>query len=138
MLKGDVSTADSVDEGKAAEQAKALHAELEDTGMWRSMDEGPPSLIRIVGGNSFAQNAALARVYEDAHDVSLGTALSDKCGKKLGLALRALLLPKADVLAARLKQAMEGWGSDGSALVRILAGVDSAQLAAVATAYERK
>jgi len=30
---------------------------------------------------------------------------------------------------------MEGWGSDGSALVRILAGVDGAQLAAVSAAY---
>ena len=32
MLKGDVSTADSVDDAKAAEQAATLHAELEDTG----------------------------------------------------------------------------------------------------------
>ena len=102
------------------------------------MDEGPPSLIRIVGGNSFAQNSALARAYESTNEVSLAAALSDKCGKKLGLALRALLLPKADVLAARLKAAMEGWGSDGSALVRILAGVDGAQLAAISAAYQGK
>ena len=79
MLKGDVSTADSADDAKAAEQAATLHAELEDTGVWRSMDEGPPSLIRIVGGNSFAQNSALARAYEDSYDVSLAAALSDKC-----------------------------------------------------------
>ena len=52
-----------------------------------------------MGGNSFAQNAALARAYEDKHDVSLAAALSDKCGKKLSLALRALLLPKAKRLA---------------------------------------
>ena len=32
MLKGDVSTADSADDAKAAEQAATLHAELEDTG----------------------------------------------------------------------------------------------------------
>ena len=32
MLKGDVSTADSVDEAKAATQAETLHAELDDTG----------------------------------------------------------------------------------------------------------
>ncbi len=43
------------------------------------MDEGPPSLIRIVAGNSFAQNSALARAYEDTYDVSLAAALSDKC-----------------------------------------------------------
>ena len=42
------------------------------------------------------------------------------------------------MLAARLKAAMEGWGSDGSALVRILAGVDGAQLAAVSAAYQAK
>ena len=42
------------------------------------------------------------------------------------------------MLAARLKAAMEGWGSDGSALVRILAGVDGAQLAAISAAYQGK
>ena len=50
----------------------------------------------------------------------------------------SLLLPKAEVLAARLKAAMEGWGNDGSALVRILAGIDGAQLAATSAAYLTK
>ena len=38
----------------------------------------------------------------------------------------------------RLKKAMEGWGTDGSALVRILAGMDGRNLAAVSAAYLRK
>ena len=39
---------------------------------------GPPELIRIVGGNSFAQNAKLARVFEDTYDKSLARALGEK------------------------------------------------------------
>ena len=90
LLKGDVSTAESADDAQAAEQAATLQKALEDTGVWASFDEGPPELIRIVGGNSFAQNSKLARVFEDTFDKSLARALSEKCGEKLGLALSAM------------------------------------------------
>ena len=46
--------------------------------MFASMDEGPPCLIQIIGGNTFAQNAKLARVFEDTHDKSLAKALGEQ------------------------------------------------------------
>ena len=42
ILKGDVSTAADADAAKAEAQAATLHAELDNTGAWRSMDEARP------------------------------------------------------------------------------------------------
>ena len=42
MLKGDVSTAADADAANAEAQAATLHAELDNTGAWRSMDEARP------------------------------------------------------------------------------------------------
>ena len=50
-----MSTAADADEEKAKTQAEKLHRELQDTGWFESHDEGPPSLIKIVGFNSFRQ-----------------------------------------------------------------------------------
>ena len=90
-------------------QVATLKAEL-DKGWFEDFEE--TTVINIIAGNSQAQNARLAEIYENEFDESLGRALDGKCGPKLHLCLTALLLPVPDFLASRLKKAMDGWGTD--------------------------
>ena len=136
LLKGERDPPDAeVDEGKAAEQVATLHEEIE-KGWFEDFEE--TVIIDILSGNSQPQNAAVATLYEDEFDESLGKALDGKCGEKLHLCLTALILPWEDFICSQLKKAMDGWGTEEAVLIRLLSGLDGDKMTAVAEAYERK
>ena len=105
LLKGDVSTADGADDAVAVEQAATLHAAMEGKELG--------SLIRIVGGNTFAQNSKLASAYEQVPSL-LPAMRSPQCGviAHCGSAMRSpqCRVRNADSSAARSVSGREGRG----------------------------
>jgi len=127
----------AVDEAVVAEQVAAIRAQTENTG-WFSDPVAIEVLVNIIGKNNTAQNCRLAEVFENTHNMSLRKAITDKCDKKIGWALVSLLLPTPDFVAARVKKAMDGWGTDKSTLYRLLGGLDGKNMMGMLEAYERK
>jgi len=135
LLKGERDEGDEVDEDKAAEQVEALAKECK-KGRFANFSE--KKVIEILATNNPTQNAKVAELFENEHGKSLGKALAKKCGEKLTLALKALLLPKPAFIATRLKAAMKGLGTDEGSLVRLLAGLDNTDMAELTETYESK
>lgn len=135
LLKGVRDEGSAVDEGKLEGQIATLNKECK-KGAFSDFKEN--IVISVIAPGNPTHNAALAKAYELKHSKSLSAALKKKCGKKFHACLEALLMPKADFVAKRLKDAMAGWGADKGAMARLLGGLDGDGMAAVCASYERK
>ena len=124
-----------VDAARCQEQADQLHEECA-KGWFEDFDES--AIITILGGNSARQNQKVAALYEKTYGSSLAKALKGQCGERLYDALCALLMPKAEFIAMRIHEAMEGWGTDKDVLTRLLGGLDGGAMSGVVKAYEKK
>ena len=92
-----------MDEELAAKQVDCLHEEFE-KGFFEDFHES--FIIDIIGKNTTNQNQLVAQMYEKKFETSLAKALKGKCGERLFDALNALLMPKPEYVAMRLKKTM--------------------------------
>eukprot|EP00900_Chrysochromulina_parva_P010576 jgi/Chrpa1/1951/Chrysochromulina_OHIO_Genome00013467-RA len=135
LFQGERVETTDMDEELAAKQVDCLHEEFE-KGFFEDFHES--FIIDIIGKNTTNQNQLVAQMYEKKFETSLTKALKGKCGERLFDALHALIMPKPEYVAMRLKKAMEGWGRDSDVMTRMLGGFDGDGMAAVAEAFERK
>ena len=135
LFMGDRVETDEVMEELAQAQVAELKEEC-DKGWFEDFDES--KIIEIIGANTIPQNQLCADLFEKEYGESLASNLEDKCGPRLFKALCALMQPKADFIAMRLHDAMEGWGTNTDILTRLLGGLDGEKMAGVAEAFENK
>ena len=141
LLKGDLNNEDmEADDEVIAGQVEKIHEEVSKSGgMFGAFgDESVDVLIDAIASNNTAQNCRLAELFENTHNMSLAKAITEKCKAKIGWCLSALLLPRPDFVASRIKKALEGWSTDKMTLVRLLGGLDGRKMLGVLESYETK
>uniref|UniRef100_A0A7S2GKX4 Annexin n=1 Tax=Haptolina brevifila TaxID=156173 RepID=A0A7S2GKX4_9EUKA len=131
MLKGKRMDPEAVEEEDAdMELAKTQAATLKDEMEDRAID--------ILCSNSPAQNAAIARQFEEAYDMSLQRAIGQVFDGNVKSALTSLTLEPSQWYAARLKAAFKGIGSKERTVCRIVGAHDKDEIKAIALAYDDK
>uniref|UniRef100_A0A7S2BC38 Annexin n=1 Tax=Haptolina brevifila TaxID=156173 RepID=A0A7S2BC38_9EUKA len=136
LLKGDREPEDAEpDDAKILEQVEKLYVETQ-KGFFSTADE--LVFVETIGVNNQKQNARLAEMYENKYSESLRMGIGDKMSDKLGACLKALLLKRDDFVASRLKDAVDGWGTNKGQLLRLLGGLDDVNMVGVLEAYEKK
>ena len=128
MLKGKRMNVDDVDE----EQADLKQAKAQAKALQSDMSQA----IEILCANSPAQNAAIARTFEENYDMSLGRALGEEFNGTVKAALSALLLEPAQWYAQRLKASFKGLGTSDRTVCRIIGAHDKDEIKAIAAAYD--
>lgn len=94
--------------------------------------------IEILCSNSTAQNAAIARQYEDKYDCSLGRAIGEEFNGTVKSALTALTLEPAQWYASRLRAAFKGMSTSDRTVCRIVGAHDKDEIRLIAAAYDDK
>ena len=92
--------------------------------------------IEILCSNSPAQNAAIATVFENTYDMSLGRAIKNEFDGNVMSALTSLTQEPAQWYASRLKAAFKGMGSCERTVCRIVGAHDKDEIKAIAAAYD--
>ena len=127
MLKGkrDVDSGDKFDAGEAKRQAHQLK-------------DGEADYIEVLCDNSYLQNKEVAKVFEEAYDMSLRRAISNEFSGPVKNALIALLSAPTDFYAAQLKAALSGEEVDDKKVCRIIGAHDKDEIKQIAAAYDTK
>jgi len=134
MLKGKRDTEDdeeNVDEKLVKVQVKSLYEHVVEG------NEIRPT-IEILCSNSIPMNKAVAALFEDTYDMSLGRALGRTFSGHVKNALLALLQGPAQWYAASLRAAFQGTGISDKPVCRILGAHDKKDVQEIAIAYEKK
>jgi hypothetical protein len=133
--------ANSVDQTRATRDATALRDAMEGWGT----DEA--RLISVLSNRSNAEVREIARAYQQMYGESLEERISSETSGDLRTSLLSLLRGERsetsrvepvgvnrDVTAIRT--AVEGWGTDEEALIRVLTGRSTAEIGEIARVYE--
>jgi annexin A6 len=131
------------DAGKAEEQAAALHEAAEaskSSTAKRVLPGGKDAYLDILTKASPEQAALISAAYEDKYGCSLETMIEENMGfmyRDLRKACKAIIKPRLSVFADLLYQAFKGFGTDDSAVARILGGQDKNMVKLIAGEYQR-
>ena len=129
MLKGKRNQ-DDVDEETANMKLAKAQAKM--------LNDDMSKAIEVLCSNSPAQNAAIARQYEEKYDSSLSRALGQEFDGNVKAALKALLLEPAAWYAQRLKASFKGLSASDRTVCRIVGAHDKDEIKAIAAAYDDK
>ncbi len=130
-----------VDKNKATRDAVALHQAMDGMGT----DE--QSLINLLSNRTNREIRAIKTAYQEMFGESLDDRIKSETSGDLETMLLKLSSGNRDESgtvdsaqatrdAVALHQAIDGWGTDEAALIRLLGGRSKAQIAAAASAYE--
>ena len=136
MLKGKREVDDLANEEQAATQLTAIQAAvalLEDDGQTKPLEK---LLLETLCENSPAENAELARQYEEAEDQSLRRFVKKVFDDATEEALIALLQGPYNWYAAELKKALTGDEVDDKTVCRIIGSHDKDEIKKIAVREE--
>ncbi|XP_026877863.1 annexin A2-like [Electrophorus electricus] len=94
------------------------------------------TLVRIITNRTNAQRQSIATAYNNLTQKDLGAALKKALSGPLEELLLALMMTPAGFDASRLRQAMEGLGTDEEALLEVLCTRSPDQLRDITVAYK--
>ncbi|CAM9228095.1 unnamed protein product, partial [Phaeothamnion confervicola] len=128
LYLGERSEDSSVDEARAAQQAKQLH----DAGIGKRMGTDEKTFLEILLGNGRPQVQAIKAAYEKNHSMSLQRAIEKEFSGDTKRGMLALLHASPESYTAyALNQAFEGIGTDDRRVCYLLGGTDKRLLPAV-------
>jgi hypothetical protein len=132
------------DAEKAEEQADDLHKaakKAKKSMMKRVLASGKDAYLDILTKVMPEQAALISAAYEEKYGCTLETLIEENMGwmyRDLRKACKAMIKPRLSVFADLLYKAFKGFGTDDSAVSRILGGNDKRMVKAIAIEYENR
>ena len=132
------------DEEKAGEQADELHEAAEKSRKSlkkRVLPGGKDAYLDILTKVTPEQAELIGRKFEEKYGSTLETLIEENMGwlyRDLRKACKMIIKPRLAAFADLLYQAFKGWGTDDSAVARILGGQDKRMVKLIAVEYQKR